>query len=84
MAHVNVYPSHISPTPMGNRPFPESSLRTTSANLLCFLPMSMIHRRSMIIVTMWSFYLLGFFDAEHKRVGHNFSCRFLVKMPSSF
>jgi hypothetical protein len=29
MAHVNVYPSHISPMPMGNRPFPESSLRTT-------------------------------------------------------
>jgi hypothetical protein len=60
MAHVNVYPSHISPTLMGNRSFPESSLRSTGANLLCFLPMSMIHRRSTIIVTIWSFYFLIF------------------------
>jgi hypothetical protein len=61
MAHVNVYPSHVSLVSMGNHPFPESSLQTTSANLLHFLPMSRIHQKSMIIVTMWSFYLLGFF-----------------------
>jgi hypothetical protein len=61
MAHVNVYPSRISPTSMGNQLTLESSWRTTSTNLLCLLPMSMIHRRStdycyyVVILPTWIF-----------------------------
>jgi hypothetical protein len=68
----------------GDRLSLETSWRITHANQLCLLPMSMVHRRSTISVTVWPLYLLEFFDVEHKHVSRNVSCRFLVRMSSYF
>jgi hypothetical protein len=84
MTHVNVFPSHLSPMPIGYRQFPEYSSWTIDAILLHFFLMPMIHRWLMIIITTWSFFCSDFSEAKNKYVGHNFSSEFLVKMSSSF
>jgi hypothetical protein len=84
MAYVSILPFHTSPTSMGYRKFPENSSLKISPDLLRFLSISMIHRLSTIYFTMCSFCCSNFFDAENKRVGHNFSFELFVKMPSSF
>jgi hypothetical protein len=53
-------------------------------SLSYFADVDGIHRRSVIIIATWAFYYSDFADAKNKCMGCNFSCEFLVGMPSSF